>query len=114
MGGIILSIARKYEWYDLILDLKHKDIMLAAEWHQWRKKEILMFNNFLFSMFMGFIFSNQSNCKRKTLNIYYTKTLTTMVEKRLGKQKYKEGQIFKQKIKNSIIEMTEFYFFGNT
>ena len=51
MGGNTLSIARKDEWYDLILDPKHKDIMLEADWHQWRKKGILMFNAFLFSVF---------------------------------------------------------------
>ena len=113
MGGNTLSIARKDEWYNLILDPKHKDIMLAADWHQWRKKDILMLNTFFFSMFMGVIFSNQCNCKQKTLNIN-CKTLTTMVEKRHGKRKYKKGKIFQQKIKNSINEMTEFYFFGNT
>ena len=51
MGGNTLSIARKNEWYNLILDPKHKDIILEADWHRWKKKGILMFNTFLFSMF---------------------------------------------------------------
>ena len=33
-----------------------------------------------------------------------------MVEKKHGKQKYKEGKIFQQKINKSINEMTELYF----
>ena len=36
-----------------------------------------------------------------------------MVEKKHEKRKYKEGKIFQQKIKNTINEMTEIYFFGN-
>ena len=33
-----------------------------------------------------------------------------MVEKKHGKQKYKEGKIFQKKINKSINEMTELYF----
>ena len=33
-GGNTLSIGRKDEWYYLILDPKHKDIMFEADWHQ--------------------------------------------------------------------------------
>ena len=40
------DLCKDFCGYDLILDPKHKDIMLEADWHQWRKKGILMFNTF--------------------------------------------------------------------
>ena len=33
------DLCKDFCGYDLILDPKHKDIILEADWHQWRKRQ---------------------------------------------------------------------------